>query len=115
MNIKRAYETSEKSDGYRVLVDRLWPCGISKEKAGIDLWLKEVAPSTELRKWFGHDPERWPEFQSKYRTELKNHKDLLEQLKQVEVDHKTMTLVYAARDESRNEAVVLKQVLEGSV
>jgi len=114
IQIKRAYQAAEKSDGYRILVDRLWPRGISKEKAGIDLWLKEVAPSTELRKWFGHDPERWLEFKSKYRTELKDHTDLVDQLKQAEADHKTITLVYAAKDESHNEAAVLKQALEAT-
>jgi uncharacterized protein YeaO (DUF488 family) len=111
INIKRAYETAEKTDGYRVLVDRLWPRGISKEKAVIDLWLKDIAPSDDLRKWFGHDPERWPQFATKYHAELANRKELLRELKQLESEHKTITLVYAAKDEVHNNAVVLKDVL----
>lgn len=111
INLKRAYETATPGDGYRVLVDRLWPRGISKEKARIDLWLKDIAPSDDLRKWFGHDPERWPEFRVKYRHELAGRKELLEELKRLELEHKTITLVYAAKDETRNNAVVLKDVL----
>ena len=114
INIKRAYEPSQKTDGFRVLVDRLWPRGISKEKAAIDLWLKDIGPSNDLRKWFGHDPERWREFKSRYYVELKARKDLLDQIKQAELEHKTITLVYAAKDEAHNDAVVLKQVLEGA-
>jgi uncharacterized protein YeaO (DUF488 family) len=111
INIKRAYDAAEKTDGYRILVDRLWPRGIPKEKAKIDLWLKDVAPSDELRKWFGHDPERWPEFQTKYRAELANRKELLQDLKRLEPEHRAITLVYAAKDEAHNDAVVLKDVL----
>jgi uncharacterized protein YeaO (DUF488 family) len=111
INIKRAYDAAEKTDGYRILVDRLWPRGISKEKAGIDLWLKGIAPSDDLRKWFGHDPERWPEFKTKYRAELANRRELLQELKQLESEHGTITLVYAAKDEAHNDAVVLKDVL----
>ena len=111
INLKRAYEPAVPADGYRVLADRLWPRGFSKAKAHIDLWLKDVATTHDLRKWFGHDPERWPEFRTKYQSELKNRKDLLEQLKQIELEHKAITLVHAAKDERRNNAVVLKETL----
>ncbi len=110
VKLKRAYELPTKSDGYRVLVDRLWPRGLAKVKAEIDLWLKEVAPSTELRQWFGHDPEKWTEFKKRYRTELKNNPawDQLQAL----AHQKNLTLVYAAKDELHNEAMVLKQFLD---
>ena len=107
--LKRAYEPPATTDGTRILVDRLWPRGVTKAKAGIDLWLKEVAPSTELRKWFGHDPEKWPEFQTKYRAELKDNPALPE-LRKLCRDG-DVTLVYAAKDESHNDAVVLRQLL----
>ena len=109
ISLKRAYEAPAETDGVRVLVDRLWPRGVTKSRARIDLWLKDVAPSTELRKWFGHDPDRWPEFQKKYRAELKGNpalSELRERSRQGKI-----TLVYAARDELHNDAVVLKQVL----
>lgn len=111
MNIflKRAYDPPAKTDGQRILVDRLWPRGLTKEHAKIDLWLKDVAPSTDLRKWFGHDPEKWPEFQKRYRAELKRNPALSE-LK--EISHQgDITLVYSAKDQLHNDAVVLKQVL----
>lgn len=111
--LKRAYEGSHKGDGYRVLVDRLWPRGLSKQKAEIDLWLKEVAPSTELRKWFAHDPEKWTEFKRRYRLELKGNSAWPEL--QTMAREKQLTLVYAAKDESHNEAVVLNKLLERSV
>ena len=107
--LKRAYEPPEKTDGMRILIDRLWPRGVTKSRARIDLWLKDVAPSTELRKWFGHDPEKWLEFQKKYRAELKGNPALAE-LRQHSLQG-DVTLVYAARDELHNDAVVLKQVL----
>lgn len=111
IKIKRVYEQPEDSDGYRILVDRLWPRGMTKEKAHVDLWLKEIAPSTELRKWFGHDPEKWKRFQRRYETELLHNGRLIEMLTQkARVD--TITLLYGARDEKHNEARVLKQVLE---
>jgi uncharacterized protein YeaO (DUF488 family) len=114
MNIllKRAYELPATSDGTRVLVDRLWPRGLAKVKAKIDLWLKEVAPSTELRQWFGHDPEKWPEFQKRYRAELKGNPALSE-LKALSLQG-DITLVYAAKDQLHNEAVVLQHILERS-
>ena len=109
ISLKRAYEPPAKTDGMRILIDRLWPRGLTKAKAGIDFWLKELAPSTELRKWFGHDPEKWPEFQKKYRVELKGNPVLSELRKHCRDGD--VTLVYAAKDELHNDAVVLKQVL----
>jgi uncharacterized protein YeaO (DUF488 family) len=111
IKIKRVYEEFEKDDGFRILVDRLWPRGLSKEKARIDLWLKEIAPSTELRKWFGHDPEKWKGFRSRYETELRHHDDLVKTL-EAKAEEGTITLLYAARDEKHNEALVLQQFLE---
>ena len=108
--LKRAYEAPAKSDGKRVLVDRLWPRGLTREKAAIDLWLREVAPSNELRKWFGHDPEKWPEFERRYRAELKGSPALME-LRELSRQG-DITLLYAARDRLHNEALVLKQILD---
>ncbi len=110
--LKRAYEKSSREDGLRVLVDRLWPRGLTKERAAIELWLKELAPSTELRKWFAHDPAKWKEFQTRYRKELRDKKDLLQDLRKRSAE-RTITLVYGARDEQQNEAVVLKKLIEG--
>jgi uncharacterized protein YeaO (DUF488 family) len=107
IRIKRVYEKPEKEDGFRVLVDRLWPRGFTKEKAAVDLWLKEIAPSNELRKWFGHIPEKWPEFRKKYLHELEKNEGPVLILK----DHlkkDTVTLIYAARDQVHNEAMVIK-------
>ena len=109
MKIKRAYAPAEAADGYRILVDRLWPRGISKEKAKIDLWLKSVAPSNELRKWFGHDPERFAEFDRRYRAELAES-GALDELRAVLREHPDATLLFAAHDEHNN-AVVLKELL----
>jgi uncharacterized protein YeaO (DUF488 family) len=110
--LKRIYEASEASDGYRILVDRIWPRGVSKEKARIDLWMKEIAPSDALRKWFGHDPERWEEFQRRYREELQKEIGLTSHLKQLEKQHGTLTLVFSARDEHHNQAVALRAFLQ---
>lgn len=110
IRIQRVYDPHTADDGKRILVDRLWPRGLSKEKARVDLWLKEVAPSTELRKWFGHDPARWLEFQRRYKEELKENREALTQLKK-ETAHGTTTLLYGARDEEHNEAVVLAKLL----
>ena len=112
INIKRAYEKSSKGDGYRILVDQLWPRGITKENAEINLWMKEIAPSKKLRKWFSHDPKKWTEFQKKYRNELKKKKELIEKLIQIEKEKKNITFVYAAKDEKFNNAVALKEYLE---
>lgn len=111
VRIKRVYETAAKADGFRVLVDRVWPRGVSKKNAAIDLWMKEIAPSTDLRKWFGHDPDRWAEFHERYREELRNVRDLLDQLA-VRAGQGPLTLVYSAKDERHNQAVVLKEILE---
>ncbi len=112
LKIKRVYKSLDQNDGRRILVDRLWPRGLSKEKAKIYLWLKDIAPSTELRKWFGHDPKRWRGFRERYHIELKNHADQIEFVKS-NVKEGPVTLVYGARDQEHNEAVVLKQFLEG--
>jgi uncharacterized protein YeaO (DUF488 family) len=112
IRLKRVYEPPSRTDGARILVDRLWPRGLTKERAAVTLWLKDVAPSTELRKWFGHDPARWKQFQARYRKELREKKDAPELLRRKSNAH-TVTLVYAARDEQHNEALVLKRVLEG--
>ena len=111
LKIKRVYEKPEKEDGTRILVDRLWPRGLTKEKAAIDLWLKEVAPSTALRKWFSHDPPKWPAFKQKYRREIKENKDQVAILKE-QLMKGAVTLVYGAKDEEHNEALVLKEWLQ---
>lgn len=108
--LKRAYDPVAKGDGKRVLVDRLWPRGITKAKAQIDLWLKEVAPSTELRQWFHHELANWTEFQKRYKAELKGNPALAE-LKAL-ARRGDLTLVYSAKDEQHNQARVLKQLLE---
>ena len=110
VRLKRAYDPAEPGDGYRVLVDRLWPRGVSKERARLDEWARELAPSTELRTWFGHDPERFAEFRRRYRAELEAHADELEELRSRARDE-TLTLVYAARDSEHNDAVVLGELL----
>lgn len=108
--VKRVYEPVAKSDGYRVLVDRLWPRGLSKEDAHIDLWLREVGPSTALRKWFNHDPARWTEFQRRYHAELKKKTGLVVELK-IRAKKGIVTLLYSAKDEQRNQAVALRSFL----
>jgi uncharacterized protein YeaO (DUF488 family) len=112
IQLKRVYDKPSPRDGLRVLVDRLWPRGLTKERAAVDWWMKEVAPSTELRKWFRHDPDKWEAFQARYREELSERKDAIELLKRTSKE-RTITLVYGARDEEHNEALVLKRVLEG--
>ena len=112
ISIKRVYEAAAKADGYRVLVDRVWPRGISKDKAAVDQWMKEIGPSTELRKWFGHEPERWEDFRTRYREELSHRKDLLDELSEL-AGKGALTLVYSARDEAHHQAVVIRDVLEG--
>lgn len=110
IKIKRAYAPAEETDGYRILVDRLWPRGISKEKAKIDLWMKSVAPSSDLRKWFGHVPERFPEFTKRYKAELAES-GALDDLRKVLSEHPDATLLFAAHDEEHNNAVALKELL----
>ena len=110
IRLKRVYDSAEAGDGYRVLVDRIWPRGLTKAKAGIDLWMKDIAPSTELRKWFGHDPARWAQFREKYAAELKDKAGLLDDLRS-RARHGPLTLLYAAHDPDHNNAVVLAAVL----
>ena len=110
VKLKRVYEEPAKTDGTRILVDRIWPRGLSKEKAHIDLWLKEVAPSNELRKWFGHDPARWPEFRARYRAELKQKAAQLAILRQA-LAKGPATILYGAKDKEHNQAVVLHELL----
>jgi uncharacterized protein YeaO (DUF488 family) len=114
LKIKRIYESPEKDDGFRVLVDRLWPRGVSKERAHLDLWLKEIAPSDALRKWFAHDPKRWTGFQGKYRKELARKKDLVRQIKTLEAENGSITLLYSAHDPLHNQAVALSRFLKGA-
>ena len=111
IKIKRVYEQPDKKDGERILVDRLWPRGLTKEKASVDLWLKEIAPSTELRKWFAHDPKKWKSFRGRYETEIRHNDDLIKVLKD-KAREGTVTLIYGARDEKHNAALVLKQFLD---
>jgi uncharacterized protein YeaO (DUF488 family) len=110
VKLKRAYESPAADDGMRVLVDRLWPRGVKKTEAAIDHWMKELAPSTELRKWFGHDPARWEEFRRRYAAEIHEHRDDLDRLRGL-IREGTVTLVYSAHDEAHNDAVVLREIL----
>ena len=110
LRLKRAYEPAGRLDGYRILVDRLWPRGVSKENAAIDEWLKDVAPSADLRRWFGHDPEKWREFRRRYRRQLQAREDLLNKIAAL-ASRRRVTLVYAARDETHNDAVVLAELI----
>lgn len=111
IKIKRIFDTPLKDDGKMLLVDRLWPMGINKEKAKIDEWLKDIAPSDELRKWFSHEPSRWQEFRKRYKKELEERGELLERLRG-EAEKGDITLLYAAKDREHNNAVVLKEVIE---
>lgn len=111
IQLKRIYADAAETDGYRVLIDRVWPRGISKEKAQIDKWIKELAPSTELRKWFDHKEERFTEFSKKYQEELQQQTELIDDLLQ-QAKNRALTLVYSAKDEVHNQAVVLKDYLE---
>lgn len=111
IELKRAYDPPAKSDGRRILVDRVWPRGIARDNLRIDAWLKELAPSTELRKWFGHDPKKWDEFKTRYARELEQRSDALEQLVE-KARAGRVTLVFGAKDSERNNAVVLKEQLE---
>jgi uncharacterized protein YeaO (DUF488 family) len=106
VKIKRVYEAPEKEEGMRILVDRLWPRGLTKEKAKVDLWLKDIAPSTVLRKWFGHDPQKWEEFKKRYLNELKENKEPVSILRE-QIKQGMTTLVYGAKDEEHNEALII--------
>jgi uncharacterized protein YeaO (DUF488 family) len=110
--VKRVYEPASKDDGWRVLVDRLWPRGLTKDAAKVDVWRKDVAPSDALRKWFAHDPRKWPEFQKRYGAELAKNKDALAALQKMESEHGTVTLLFGAKDESHNQAVALEKILK---
>lgn len=110
IQLKRAYDPPKKSDGFRVLVDRLWPRGVKKESAKIDLWLKEIAPSTELRKWYDHDPEKWSEFKRYYAKELNKKEDLFKELFSLKM--KTITLVFGAKDIEHSHALFLQQYMQ---
>lgn len=112
IKIKRVYEPFSDQDGFRVLVDRLWPRGLSKESAKIDMWLKEIAPSDTLRKWFSHDPKKWQEFKNRYRKELGGKKDSMTKLKTIEKEKKKITLLYAAKDTEHNNAVFLQEYMK---
>lgn len=110
LQLKRAYETPAKTDGQRILVERLWPRGLTKARAAIDLWMKDLAPSTKLRQWFGHDPAKWEKFQQRYWKELHHHPEAVDQLRKM-AKRNRVTLVYAARDEQHNAALALKTFL----
>jgi uncharacterized protein YeaO (DUF488 family) len=110
IQLKRAYDPPEPADGVRILVDRLWPRGVKKEDAAIDEWMKDIAPSTDLRKWFGHDPERWEEFCDRYAEEVGQHEDQLKQLREL-ARKGPITLVYSAHDEAHNDAVALRNFI----
>ncbi len=112
IKLKRGYEPPAAADGQRLLIDRLWPRGVSKAQAKVDRWIKDVAPSTDLRKWFDHDPARWQEFRGRYAAELRRQPQALRDLRKL-ARGGTVTLVYAARDEAHNNAVVLRDVLLG--
>ena len=112
IQLKRVYEDKSKDDGHRILIDRLWPRGVSKEDAHFDEWMKELAPSTELRKWFDHKPERFEEFSKRYKKELAEQKELLDKLKEL-AKKKKVTLLFAAKDTEINNAVVIQEVLMG--
>lgn len=110
---KRVYEKPAKTDGFRVLVDRLWPRGLTKEKAKVDLWMKEIAPSDELRKWFHHEEGSWGEFEKKYKAELAKKKEQLKELEKLGKEKGTVTLLFGSKDEKQNQAVVLAEMLKG--
>jgi len=112
IRIKRVYDQASEEDGFRILVDRLWPRGMSKDKAKVDLWLKEVAPSDDLRKWFSHDPKKWKEFKKRYENELKGKQELLHKMKQAEKEKRTVTILYSAKAEEHNQAVALAAFLQ---
>ena len=113
LQLKRVYQKPEKTDGCRVLVDRLWPRGLTKRKAKVDHWLRDIAPSDALRKWYGHEPSRWPEFKRRYAAELKQQKDTVKTLRSLHEEHGTVTLLFSSKEEKLNNAVALKAYLRG--
>jgi uncharacterized protein YeaO (DUF488 family) len=112
IRLKRIYEPKQDDDGLRILVDRLWPRGVDKQEAGIDIWLKDVAPSPELRRWFGHDPNKWAEFQRRYSEELQRNEPAVAALRQRVRAEDKVTFLYAAKDTEHNHAIVLRDVLQ---
>ena len=114
LKVKRIYDSPESSDGFRVLIDRAWPRGVSKQRAHLDLWMKEIAPSNALCKWFAHDAKRWTEFTARYGRELSDKRELVRQIQELEAEQGTMTLLYSARDEQHNQAVALRQFIKGA-
>lgn len=111
IELKRVYDPASESDGYRILVDRLWPRGLSEESARVDLWLRRIAPTTELRKWYSHEVEKWPEFQKRYEEELSGHAELLDLILDIERHRKTVTIMFGAKDAEHNEANVVLAAL----
>lgn len=111
LKLKRVYLKPAKSDGCRVLVDRLWPRGLTKQRAAVDHWLRDIAPSNGLRKWYGHEPRRWPEFKRRYRAELRRRKEAMQALRKLRREHGTVTLLFSSKEEARNNAVALKSFL----
>ena len=114
IRIKRVYQEPEESDGRRILVDRLWPRGLSKDKAKVHVWVKEIAPSTELRRWYGHNPDKWPEFKIRYAVELEANRSKVDELLE-EVQAGTVTFLYGSKEERLNNAVALKEFIESIV
>ena len=112
IELKRVYDPASESDGYRILVDRLWPRGLTEESARVDLWLRRIAPTTELRKWYSHDVEKWPEFQKRYESELAAHGELLDLILDIERHRKIVTILFGAKDVEHNEANVVRTVLK---
>lgn len=112
IKIKRIYEETENGDGFRILVDRIWPRGISKSRARVDLWLKEIAPDSQLRKWYSHKIERWKEFKERYLKELEQKKEIISKINELEKENKTITLLFSAKDKKHNNAVVLFEKLK---
>ena len=112
LELKRVYDSASESDGYRILVDRLWPRGLTEGSARVDLWLRRIAPTTELRKWYSHDVEKWPEFQKRYESELAAHGELLEVILDIERHRKIVTVLFGAKDAEPNEAKVVLDVLK---
>ena len=112
IRIKRIYENWDKGDGYRILVDRLWPRGLSKEVAHVDLWFKEIAPSNELRKWFHHTDGEWEEFVRRYKKELNANTEAVKKLKELVHEHKVVTLLYGAKDTEHNQAIIIRELVK---
>lgn len=111
IRVRRIYDPEEPGEHFKVFVDRLWPRGISKDKAGWDEWMKEISPTNELRKWYNHDPEKWERFKLLYRIELKSKKEELNKLKQIEIKNGTLTLLYSSKEKDNNNAQALKEIL----